>query len=180
MALCSHSIGRCTSLSTCRKLRGVGSFRNVCVGNQWASLEFAALWVFEAVAGRDGNIDAKEEAVLVRALHEAHASPNALVREAWRAVNDDYANTQERYHRDPRDLTQGLHDVEAALRDLVAKKKLSPEVALDFRRALLQLGVDVARASGGFLGLGFGDKMSGVERGALEKISVIFELPFDA
>src|SRR5262249_43908690 len=138
----------------------------------WYTLEYAVFWVFQGVAGADDNIDRNEEAALTKALHEAHDSPNTLARELWRAINADFGSVRDRYNADTRNITDGLKAVVAIL-----KKKPSPE-GDDFRKLLMQFGVDVARSSGGILG--FGEKMSKVEREALEKIASLLEVTFTA
>ncbi len=140
---------------------------------EWQTLEYAVLWVFEAVADRDGKIDGREVAVLTDALHdESYKSTGSLVGEVWSGVRANYDTLRRTYHDDPRDIPTGLGEVTVLLRT-----KVSAVDAEDFRRALLQFGVDVARASGGFLG--FGEKVSQDEREALDKIGVILGASID-
>lgn len=147
--------------------------RDAYTATEWATLEYAIFWVFEAVAGADGKIDRNELAALTTAAHGAYDSKNSLLRELWRGVNANLDAIRIRYHEDPRDISTGLKEFVA-----IIGKKAAPADADDIRRVLMKFGIDVARASGGFLG--FGEKMSAVERQALVTLGELLNTPLDS
>lgn len=146
--------------------------RDRYTATEWATLEYAILWVFEAVAAADGKIDRNEVAALTKAAHAAYSSQNSLLRELWIGVNANLDEVRLRYHEDPRDISTGLKQ----FMDVIGKKA-APAEAEDMRRVLMRFGADVARASGGFLG--FGEKTSPVERQVLVMLSELLNTPLD-
>ena len=133
---------------------------------EWLTLQFAPLWIFSAVAAADRNIDKKEIEALAKELQEAILYKEPLVRDVLVSVATDFSNIMSQYKTDPRNVTTGLQDV-ADLLD----KKVTPQQAQNFKKAMLLIGRNVAEASGGGL-LGMGKKMSDEETSALTLAAV--------
>jgi hypothetical protein len=140
--------------------------KELFTSEEWQALQYSPLWVFTAVAGADGEIDDQELHALVKEVEEAPLYKIPLVREVFASVSVDFNDIMERYGADSRDVSQGLGDVA----DILAKK-VPTEESKSFKNALIFLGVNVAQASGGFLG--FGDKTSDEEKGALGLIAAV-------
>lgn len=133
---------------------------------EWQILQYSPLWVFSAVAGADGEIDAQEVHALVKEVEEAPLYKTPLVREVFSSVSVDFNNIMKKYSADSRDVSEGLGDVA----DLLARK-IPAEESKSFKNALIFLGINIAQSSGGFLG--FGDKVSPEEKSALSLIAAI-------
>lgn len=125
---------------------------------EWQLLEFAPLWVFTAVAGADHKIDEKEMGVLFKELNEASLYKEPLVRDVLMSIGSNVTDLIDQFKADPRPIDRGLADVS----DLLDRKSNSEE-ANNFKKAIVGIGAEVARASGGI----FGDKMSTEEKQAL-------------
>lgn len=127
------------------------------------TLTFSILWVFEAVAAADDQVDGKEETVLQEAVrHWAHGS-NPLLARIASALLLSYEATREAYHDDPRTIDGGLAEAMAILR-----KECSLDERDAFRRELIEFATKVAKASGSFLGLT--NPISAAERSGIEKV----------
>lgn len=134
---------------------------------QWQTLQFASLWTFTAVAGADGSVDEKEMRALAKELQEAMLFKEPLVREVLMAVVADLGGCLQAFRADKRDILKGLTEV-ADLLDA----KAAPDEAQGFKRAMLLIGINVAKASGGsFFGL-FGNKVSDKEKAALALVAM--------
>lgn len=143
--------------------------KDTFTSEEWQALQYSPLWVFSAVAGADGEIDDQEMHALVKEVEEAPLYKTPLVREVFSSVSVDFNNIMKQYGADSRDVSEGLGDVA----DLLAKK-VPVEESKAFKAALIFLGVNVAKSSGGFFG--FGDKVSDEEKGALGLIAAILRV----
>ena len=130
----------------------------------WNELELAPLWVLSAVGAADGKIDKSERAALVEGLRGGAEHADAFVGGVFARVSENFDAIWDRYMSDERFAVHGLRTVGDVV-DRVA----DPVQALHFKQTLVQLGVDVADASGGVLGLG--DKRSRAERKALADVA---------
>ncbi|PSB44095.1 hypothetical protein C7B67_23050 [filamentous cyanobacterium Phorm 6] len=140
--------------------------KELFTSEEWQSLQYSPLWVFSAVAGADGEIDEQETHALVKEVEEAPLYKIPLVRDVFASVSIDFNNIMKQYGADSRDVSEGLGDVA----DILAKK-VSTEESKSFKGALIFLGVNIANASGGFLG--FGDHMSDEEKAAIGLIAAV-------
>lgn len=127
---------------------------------EWTTLQFSPLWMFTLVAGADERIDEKEFRALVKELAEAMLYREPLVQRVFLSVATDLLAVMQAYKDDPRDVLQGLKDTARVL-----SRRVSPEQANNFKKALLLVGQKVAEASGG--GLFGGEKVSDQEKAAL-------------
>lgn len=125
---------------------------------EWQLLEFAPLWVFAAVAGADSKVDDKEMEAFLKDVSEAALYKEPLVREVLMSLGSNFAESMTRFREDSRPVDRGLADV-ASLLD----RKSDNEEANNFKKAVVGIGLDVARASGRI----FGDNMSKEEKQAL-------------
>jgi hypothetical protein len=134
----------------------------------WRTILFAPLWVFEAVATADGPADEKQRAAFTRILDQPPAGVFpafvfANVRRNQKALDATRA-------ADPRSPLVGLADVETLLRGYP-----NPDEAVEFRRALVDVGRQVADASGGGW-LGRGSKVTDAEAAVLAQLATIFHV----
>ncbi|MCI0437291.1 MAG: hypothetical protein L0271_27195 [Gemmatimonadetes bacterium] len=147
-------------------------FREGYTPAEWETLQFGPLWVFTTVASADKNIDAKELEALAKEIQEAPLYKDPLVRELLMSVGADLSNLMTRYQADSRNVMVGLQDVAALL-----KRKASAENADNFKKSLLLIGGNVAKASGG--GLFKRDPVSDEEKKALLMIAMWLDLKLE-
>lgn len=118
--------------------------KDAFTSTEWQTLQFAPLWVFSAVAGADRTIDQKEVEALSTEIMDAPRFKEPLVREVLMSVAIDLVNIMEAYKRDTRDLMSGLRDVGNLL-----DRKVPKQQGEAFKRAMIFIGSNVAKASGG-------------------------------
>jgi hypothetical protein len=111
---------------------------------EWRDMQFAPLWAFVAVAGADRTIDQDEVAALSKELTEALLYKNELARRVFSALAIDFGTIWPAFQADPRDCMTGLMNV-AELLD----RKVPAEEANGFKKSVLEICVNVAKASGG-------------------------------
>ena len=121
--------------------------------------------VYGVVAAADGKIDDKESAVLLRALENSRHIEVPILTE----VLDDFREYLSEYVQE---FTQGEYnpysDIAAAV--ITLDIYCSPVEADLFKKFLMHLGVSVAEASGGFMGIG--NKICKEEQAALGLIAL--------
>lgn len=128
---------------------------------EWFTLQFAPLWVFTFVGSADGKIDEKEFKAFASNVDGWAQFKEPLVQEVLLSLKQDFGNMLDKYRNDARKVDHALKEV-ADLLD----KKVTPQQANMFKRAIIGIAADVAKASGGgFLGLG--EKISTEEKNAL-------------
>lgn len=133
---------------------------------EWQTLQFAPLWVFTQVALADKTIDKKEVEAFTKAIQDAPLYKEPLVREVLMSVVIGFDSVMKEYNSDSRGVISGLGDTASVL-----DKKADPEQANNFKKALLLIGSEVAKASGGG-GILKRDPVSGEERTALAWIAL--------
>jgi universal stress protein A len=136
----------------------------------WHELELAPLWILAAVAGADGKIDKTERATLVEGIGRCAGHADELVRRVFSAVSTNFETVWTSYMKDERFAVHGLRTVGNVL-----ARAADPAQALHFKQTLVQMGVEVADASGGVLGLG--GKRSHSERTALNDVAQALRMP---
>lgn len=137
----------------------------------WLTLIYSPFWVFVAVAGADGKMDAKEVDALHAVLEGTEAGGSQLLSDALAACADDPDAAFDAFRTDGRTVDDGLAQVRQIL-----DRELAEDRALAFKRGLLSLGVHFAQASGGRM-LGFGSKVSPEERSSLALLVGFLGLP---
>jgi len=126
--------------------------------------------VFTTVASADKNIDPKELEALAKEIQEAPLYKDELVREVLLSVGMDLSNLMTQYQADSRNVMVGLQDVAALL-----KRKASAENGENFKKSLLLIGGNVAKASGGG-GIFRRDPISDEEKKALVMVAMWLDL----
>jgi hypothetical protein len=145
------------------------SIKDSYTPEEWQTLQFAPLWVFGAVAGADQNIDQKEAEALAKEIADAPLYKEPLVREIMISLASDFSGVMGQYKADSRTVLAGLKDVKEVL-----GKQANPEQANNFKGAMLLIGRNVARASGG--GIFHRDPVSNEEKTALVMIAATLEI----
>jgi nucleotide-binding universal stress UspA family protein len=136
----------------------------------WHELELAPLWILAAVGAADGKIDKTERATLIEGVDRCAGHADEFVRRVFSTVSKNFDAIWTTYMQDERFAIHGLRTVG----DVLARAA-DPVQALHFKQTLVQLGVDVADASGGVLGLG--GKRSRAERKALNNVAQALRMP---
>jgi hypothetical protein len=140
------------------------SLRAAYTAEEWQTLQFGPLWVFNTVAGADQQIDKKEVEALAKELQEAPLYKDPLVREILLSLAGDLGDLMGQYQRDTRNVMVGLQDVARVL------QKAPADNALAYKRAMLLIGGNVAKAAGG--GIFQRDPISNEEKGALVMVAM--------
>jgi hypothetical protein len=118
-------------------------YREQYSAEEWATLEFAPLWMFTGVAGIDENVDDQEVGTLAKELAEWALYKEPMVQEVMLSVGQNLPEVMTRYHGDSRNVLVGLKDVSALL-----DRKATADQAKNFRGAMMLLGRNIAEASG--------------------------------
>ncbi len=136
---------------------------------EWATLQFAPLWVFTIVAGADKTVDKKEMEALAKTLASGLFFKEALASEVLTTLTIHLASIMEDYNKDARDVLQGLRDVASLL-----GRKATSEQAEGFKRAMLYIGTEVAKASGATIF--HRDPVSNEEKAALVLVAMALDV----
>jgi hypothetical protein len=145
------------------------SNRDSYTATDWQTLQFAPLWVFTAVAAADKQVDKKEVEALATSIASAPFFKEPLVNEVLTSVAVGFSTIFDDYNKDKRDVLQGLRDVASVL----ARNATSDQSA-NFKRAMLMIGTDVAKASGGTLF--HRDPVSNEEKAALVMVAMALDV----
>ena len=109
---------------------------------EWRTLKFAPLWVFNAVADADDRINEREIAAFVSEVEEGDLYNEPLVREVFSSLLKD-TEILDQYRADDRNMPGGLAEAAEIL-----DRKVAPEHAEAFKKAILLVGRKVAEALG--------------------------------
>lgn len=145
------------------------SSRESYTATEWQTLQFAPLWVFTAVAAADKQIDQKEMRALATSIASGPFYKEPLVAEVMSSVAVGFAGIMDDYNKDTRDVLQGLKDVA----DVLSRNATSDQSA-NFKRAMLAVGTDVAKASGATLF--HRDPVSNEEKAALIMVAMALDV----
>src|SRR5215207_9708927 len=115
----------------------------------WHELELAPLWILGVVAGADGKVDKAERDTLIEGIGRCAEHADEFVSAVFGAVSKNFEAIWTSYMSDERFAIHGLQAVGEVL-----TRAQSPAQALHFKQTLVQLGVEVADASGGMVGVG--------------------------
>jgi hypothetical protein len=105
---------------------------------EWETLQFAVLWVQDAMGEADGVLSRIENETLNA---ELFAHTEGLIGEVFASVVSDGPNLMARYKADPRPIQQGLFDVA----DLLDARG-TPDEAQAFKTTLLEVSARIATA----------------------------------
>jgi hypothetical protein len=139
--------------------------KDAYTSKEWQTLIFTPLWVMTAVAGADGKADEKEVAAFAKEVAEAHLYKDSLVKEVMLSLAVDLSNNMTQFQKDSRNIMEGFTDAATVL-----DTKTNSEHANAFKRAMMGIGVQIAKASGGTLFKP--DPISDEEKTALMLIAV--------
>ncbi|ROL59717.1 hypothetical protein D9V86_10280 [Bacteroidetes/Chlorobi group bacterium ChocPot_Mid] len=143
------------------------AFRDGFTTEEWRTLQFAHFWVFKAVAGVDKNIDTEEQIALHNIMENGSKFENPLAREIMMGLEFNIDGISAAFADDRRSIDQGLIDV-ADLLD----KKIDKEIALNFKKTLLAIGIAIGQASGKW----FASKFSKEEVAALKEAGLLLRV----
>lgn len=117
--------------------------------DEWQSLIYAPLIIFNIVAGADGKIDQKEVTAFKKLLVEGLLSDIELMKLVTNELLQDLEQLTGEVFAGQMDPNECMESIRNAV-----DTELTKEEALAFKLALLTIGKKIAQASGGFLGLG--------------------------
>lgn len=135
---------------------------------EWETIRLSPLWTFRLVSEIDGTSDGRERDSLTAALANGQLFGSFLLREACGAIARDLEEVVSREAEDPRTIEEAFCDLGRVIDDTLSRAD-----AEEFKKNLVELGVTIARASGGGL-FGGGDRMSEVETRALSFMTTVF------
>lgn len=111
--------------------------------DQWQSLQFAIMWVFQNVAGADGNVDRKEQQALKTVTSNSNKFKDPLAKELLLSVDLNPGLIFRQSMADIRGFKQGLTDVAK-----IVDKALEPRDSIHFKKTLIAIGFYIANISG--------------------------------
>lgn len=138
--------------------------------DEWNTLFFALIWVFNAVAGADGIIDKKEQEAMKRICSKAKKVNLNLAEKIFTALDENLNTIYRQCTRDQRGYQKGLDQVCDLLR-----MKFSREISLKFRKMLLAGGFYIANVSSDHMG----NKISKEEIQVIQELMKLLNLSKD-
>lgn len=142
------------------------NYRDIFEQEEWATLQLSFIWMFQAVAGTDGDIDLHELDALNNIIRKSQNFPNELARQVLTIKNYNISNVSFRYNSDSRSIKAGLKEISSIL------QKVEEPIALEFKKTLLAIGVYIANSSGEW----FNYKMSNEETQTLVELSLLMKV----
>ena len=139
----------------------------------WALVENAPLAAFSLIAGADGSVDRKEQNVLARRMTASlvrYDDSPILVTAVRRAAPELEDRLADLAKKPAQELTMMVAAARQAVRD-----DAGTAAAERFSAALYAMAYQVARASGGMLGLS--SKINKNEKAALNELKRVLMLP---
>ncbi|OUS23722.1 hypothetical protein A9Q99_27180 [Gammaproteobacteria bacterium 45_16_T64] len=140
---------------------------------EWQSLLYAPLMIFNIVAGADGRIDQKEAQEFKNLLVEGLLSDIELMKLVMNELLQDLEGLTSKVFSGEMDPNDCMESIRRAV-----DVELNEEEALAFKLALLTIGKKIAQASGGFLGMG--SKICLSEKQAMARLAAalhVIEIP---
>ncbi len=110
---------------------------------QWQSLQFAIMWVFQNVAGADGNVDKKEQQALKTVTSNSAKFKDPLIKEILLSIDVNPGLIFRQSMADMRGFKHGLTDVAK-----IVDKALDPKESIHFKKTLIAIGFYIANISG--------------------------------
>jgi uncharacterized tellurite resistance protein B-like protein len=111
--------------------------------DQWQTLQYAVMWVFQEVAGADGNVDRKEQAALKNVTSNAAKFKDPLAKELLLSIDVNAGVIFRQSMTDMRGKDHGLKDVAK-----IIDSKFSKDEAILFKKTLIGIGYYIANISG--------------------------------
>jgi tellurite resistance protein len=136
---------------------------------EWNLLCCSPISIFCLIAGADGNIDKKEFLAFAKMLMGLKHYDHDLINGVYKGTVD---NIEDKFNQVIKNLDLIIPNVKKIRTTL--KGKVEDKIADEFCKSLLFVGVKVASATGGILG--FGSKISKVEKEMLVRISTMLDL----
>ena len=137
------------------------AFREKYSPDEWKEFQYSLLWVFNAVAGADNKIDKKETKALESIIENSGKFFNDLAREVFMEIRKDFNQLKSDFDTLKKSFNDGLPEIDALLKD-----RINDEVALNFKKTLIAIGVFIGHSSGSM----FGSKLSEEEIHQVEKV----------
>lgn len=140
------------------------------IDSELSILSYAPMVVFFIVASADGSIDKKEINAFRKALVKGIMTDSeTLLKVAVLAVSEFETMITQLLNKEV-NVQQTLLEITS-----IINTRLPEDEANQFKKGLLDLGVSVASASGGFLGM-FGSKIDKHEKQALDALKAILKI----
>jgi uncharacterized tellurite resistance protein B-like protein len=143
------------------------AFKEKYTPEEWRTFQFSPLWVFNAVAGADNKIDKKEAKALDSVVANSGKFFNDLAREIFMEIQKDFEHIKVDFEKETRSVEAGLQEVAQ-----LVEAKVNPEIALNFKKTLIAIGVLIGHSSGGF----FGSKLSEEEIAQVERVGELLNV----
>jgi uncharacterized tellurite resistance protein B-like protein len=147
------------------------SFKLEFNDQEWAALQYSFLWIFQAVAGADDNIDEKEKNAFAYIVSNPNNIPCALAVEVLTSLQDEGKAIFHMSEEDRKDTREGLEYVADLLRS-----SLTHDERVAFKKTLMALGIVVGKASGSW----FADKFSDDEFRELKRVANHIDINLDS
>ncbi|MFC2131485.1 hypothetical protein ACFLSQ_08620 [Bacteroidota bacterium] len=144
------------------------AYREIFNKEEWETLELSIIWMFQAIAGADKNIDTQELKALTTLKEKTDNFESDLLKEVLSSFNFDVSEISDVYSIDQRELRTGLRELAFILENRIDIKE-----SLMFKKSLLALGMYIAFASGDILL----SKMSDHELQLLIELALFMKLP---
>jgi hypothetical protein len=143
------------------------SYRESFSKEEWITLQFGHYWIFQAVAGSDQNIDIEEKIALQNIMENGSKFENPLIKEIMMGLEFNIDGITTSFTEDKRTIEQGLVEIADLL-----EKNVDPEIALNFKKTLLAIGIAIGQASGKW----FSSKFSKEEVSALKNAGLFLRV----
>ncbi|MCX6147046.1 MAG: hypothetical protein NTW25_07310 [Candidatus Kapabacteria bacterium] len=109
----------------------------------WQTLQFAVMWVFQNVAGADGNVDRKEQQALKTVTSNSAKFKDPLIKELLLSLDVNPGLVFRQSMTDVRGFQQGLKETAK-----IVDKALEPKDSIYFKKTLIAIGFYIANISG--------------------------------
>jgi uncharacterized tellurite resistance protein B-like protein len=143
------------------------AFKEKYTPAEWKKLQYALLWVFDAVAGADNKIDKKEMKTLEKIVANSGKFFNDLARELFMEIKDSFQAFYDEFEKQSVKEDQGLKEVAELL-----KGKVLDETALNYKKTLIAIGVLIGHSSGSL----FGSKLSDEEVAQVKRVGELLSV----
>lgn len=147
----------------------VGKIQEKFTKEEWDLLCSSPISIFCLVAGADGTVDKKEFMAFAKMLLGLKHFDHELIKSVYVGTVTDIETKFNAVVKNFETILPNVKKIRAIL-----KGKVDDKIADEFCKSLLFVGVKVASASGGILG--FGSKISKVEKEMLVRISTMLDL----
>ncbi|MFH1051587.1 MAG: hypothetical protein V1779_11760 [bacterium] len=143
------------------------AYKELFSEEEWKTLEFSIIWMFQAVAGADKNIDTDELKALAVLKEKSEKFDCDLLKELIPSFHFDLDTIADYFTVDHRSIKTGLREIA----DII-DNNLSAEQAMLFKKSLLAIGMFIAYASGDVLS----SKMSNDELQLLVELALFMKM----